>query len=183
MSTSSIAPPTHFSDHRKGGKCILCFDDDPRPRPAGFSKWSLQHLQWALHDAALTGARSRDGGRDAIFFDVDYSSEVGRAKLPDPCTVHSVKTVRVSTVYDSDKPVSPLSPFNNTHSSILALIRAAVVSRRNSEVAVTLHLRFAALVRRPEPAADDAGGDADGKGKAKRGTAAEHKRHRPADDY
>ena len=146
--------------------------EDSRTCPVGWSQWSLPHLQWALHEAALAGALSRGGD---IFFDVDYSSEDGRSKLPDPRTEYSMMTVK--TVYDSDVAGSPLFPFNNTVASMIAFIRAAVVSRRKAEFAVISQEGFVNLVKRPEPAkGDGTSGDADAADKEK--SAAGHKRPR-----
>ena len=124
-----------------------------------------------LQEPAVAGA-SRGG---SIFLNVDYTSEEGRSTLLDPCTEYSMTTVK--TVYDSEVAGTPLFPFNNTVASMIAFIRAAVVSRRKAEYEVTKQAGFVALVKRPEPAkGDGTAGDADAADKEK--SAAGHKRPR-----
>ena len=126
--------------------------------PAGVSRWIQAYLQHALHEAVLCGSEAHGTEtREAVFFaDVDYSSAEGRATLPEAGAVYT--PAMAWSFFDNSKDGSPLVPFAETSSSMVAFIRAAVVSRRAAEHAVTSQRGFAALVSPKADHEDDAGG-------------------------
>jgi hypothetical protein len=135
--------------------------------PVGISRWSQAYLQYALHEAVRTGALARDAG---LFTDVDFSTAEGRATLPESSAVYTPSAA--AKFFDISKARSPLLPFADTVSSMLAFIHAAVVSRRNAEMRVTSG--FAAMEVPPKAAKAAAGEKASAAGK---------KRHASSDPY
>ena len=117
--------------------------DGERDAPVGISKWSQANLKYALHEAVRTGVKARGAG---LFTDVDFSTTGGRATLPEASAVNTPSAA--AKLFDNSKARSPL--FADTVSSMLAFIRAAVVSRRNAENSVTSG--FAAMEVPPKAA-------------------------------
>jgi hypothetical protein len=134
--------------------------------PVGISRWSQAYLQYALHEAVRTGATARDAG---LFTDVDFSTVEGRATLPESSAVYTPSAA--AKLFDNSKARSPLLPFADTVSSMLAFIHAAVVSRRNAENSVTSG--FAAMEVPPKAA----------KAAGEKAAAAGKKRHASSDPY
>ena len=89
----------------------------------------------ALHETVRTGAKAQDAG---LFTDVDFSTAEGRATLPESSAVYTLSAAAKN--FDNSKARSPLLPFADTVSSMLAffhIIHAAVGSRRYAENSVT----------------------------------------------
>ena len=52
-----------------------------RDAPVGYSRWSHVYLQHAVSDAACSVVAERDS--NSLYTDVDFTSDAGRAMLPD----------------------------------------------------------------------------------------------------
>ena len=126
-----VFPPDHIAVSLHPGRACaegLVDIDGERDAPVGISKWSQANLQYALHEAVRTGVKARGAG---LFTDVDFSTTEGRATLPEASAVYTPSAA--AKLFDNSKARSPL--FADTVSSMLAFIRAAVVSRRNTNLA------------------------------------------------
>ena len=172
------APLAVAVKHGYAGAGALVFEGSC-DAPAGVSRWSHAHLQHALHEAVVSGSKARGTEtREAAFFaDVDYSSTEGRATLPEAGAVYTPATAL--SFFDNSKDDSPLVPFAETSSSMVAFIRAAVVSRRAAEHAVTSQRSFAAFAT---PKAADAVDAGSAKHSGSSGAGGKRRRPKAADD-
>jgi len=115
--------------HPGAGVGGLVFDGKS-DAPVGLSRWSQVYLQYTHHEAARTDAKARDV---RLFADVDFSTTEGHATLPEASAVYTPPAAAL--LFDNSKARSPLVLFADTVSSMLAFIRAAVVSCRISGLA------------------------------------------------
>ena len=74
----------------------------------------------ALHETVRTGAKARDAG---LFTDVDFSTAEGRATLPESSAVYIPSAA--AKFFDNSKARSPLLPFADTVSSMLAFFHSS----------------------------------------------------------
>jgi len=126
--------------HGKAGGALVIGhdDDDDAPEDAEralvpWSRWSVPFLQRKIEDAVMSSLSDRDG---VVFADVDFTSEDGRRRLPDVNATYTMSTAMAQ--FDNSLPGSPLFPFSNSGSSMFAFFKAAVASRRRTEMMSSL---------------------------------------------